>query len=51
MSNLQPRHSIINIPHELKDMVQPKTQFKPEELAHRFGSKYDFVRYFKESLQ
>ena len=51
MSNLQPRHSIINFPHKLKDMVQPKTQFRPEEIAHRVGSKSDFVRYFKESLQ
>ena len=48
MSNLQPRHSIINILQKLKDMVQPKTQFKPEVIAHRFGYKYDFIRYFKE---
>ena len=32
-------------------MVEKRTAFKVEEVSHRFGSKYDFIRYFKESLQ
>lgn len=30
---------------------QSKSSFKPVELAHRFSSKADFIRYFKEHLQ
>ena len=44
------RIKITNTTNLIKTMDSRKS-FKPEELAHRFGSKYDFVRYFKESLQ